>query len=361
MSRTSRRTLAIYLAGVLVAACGDDPDPAQPAQIHVCGRGDRAELASAVGSGTLELEFLDASGTAIAKTMVLASATDSELPIDIPPAAMSVRVSGRATAGGPVLATGTGATAGDGAGCVCFSLVGEHRAACEGVTCTFADDACRFDPSGPRTLVFGENNSGAMVDDVRDVTADTYIRGATGEQTWNYGGFPEFRADSDPLMVGLLRFDLSAIPTTATITSATLTLDLSTNVEATTNYPIRFTRALESWDEGTNAAPETDGCANWTCRQTGVPWTSPGCGTGSCASTDEAVLPNATVLGMEYSVSLTSAVSGWVAAPTNNFGLAFTIDAPAMEPQTSVWFVSSEAPIGDGSRPRLSVTFELAD
>ncbi|MGE0869011.1 MAG: DNRLRE domain-containing protein [Kofleriaceae bacterium] len=361
-SRTSNRAAAAAACaiGAMFAGCGDDPDPAAPALIHVCGRGDRAELAAAIGSGTLDLDFLDSNGTTVAMATVAADASDSELPTDIPASAVSVRVSGRATAGGPVLATGTGATAGDGAGCVCFSLIGEHLAACEGVTCTVDNGACAFDPPGPRTLVFGENDTGTMLDDVHGVTADTYLRSTTGMEMQNFGQFTEVRADSDPAMVGLLRFDLRALPKTAKISSATLTLTLSTDPEATTDYPIGFSRVLEAWDEGTNATPDGEGCASWMCRKPGVPWTSVGCGPGSCAASVEASLPNATQLGMAYSVSLLAAVSDWVSDPASNFGIAINVDG-GTNPMTNVVFVSSQAPAADGARPRLSVTYELPD
>jgi hypothetical protein len=349
MSSRISRTIAI--ATLVAAAC-----TSRPPSLDLCGRGDRADLSAALHGGHLDLTFVDDTGAVLTTTSVPADPSDVALSSTIPARATSVRVEGRGPGAG-LVARGAGPTA-HGGGCVCFALVGQDRAACDGVTCHVDGGQCRFDPPGPRTLVFGDNEAGDDPDDITGVTADTYLRSAPSDQPKNFGAEADFRADSDPAMVGLLRFELAALPRTSTVTDATLTLGLVRNSEATTSFPIRFYRVREPWAEGTSDT-FADGCASWNCRQDATPWTTPGCGPGSRDTEEAAILPAATVIGA-YSLPITGAVAGWVKAPASNFGLAFTVDGGAA-PGTSVWFVSREAPPAAGPRPRLAVTFTLDD
>ena len=103
--------------------------------------------------------------------------------------------------------------------------------------------------------------------------ADTYI--TKGDSSDNYGDSSSLVVDLSGGDIGdgraLLRFDLSTIPTDATITGATLKLNSTQNggVSSLSVYEV-----TESWVEGTGAG--TNGVASWDERLPGIAWNSVG-------------------------------------------------------------------------------------
>jgi hypothetical protein len=149
--------------------------------------------------------------------------------------------------------------------------------------------------------------------------ADTWINEmSTGN---NYGTSSELHASGLTSQRGypLLQFDLSTIPPSAHVTSATLSISTSNGAglgQGTTQaFPL-----LESWSEGTQNGAA--GAANWTERMTGVPWTT--VGASDPGSRDVAKIGEFTPSSgnTRYTVALTiSAIQGWVTDPTGNHGL----------------------------------------
>ena len=143
---------------------------------------------------------------------------------------------------------------------------------------------------------------------------DTYI--STNSPTLNYGASGSLVVDYSGASIGdiraLLQFDLSSLPTTTTIASATLQMMATTLSGPASNLGVY--QLTESWVEGSGSG--TAGAANWTERQPGTAWTTAG---GSFNATVVASLsPTATGL---HSWDLTALVRSWVSGATVNNGL----------------------------------------
>jgi hypothetical protein len=123
---------------------------------------------------------------------------------------------------------------------------------------------------------------------------DTYI--AHYDQTFNFDNY-------DIIMVGnsgghstraLIKFDLTGIPSDATITSATLTLTIKTdNSSNARDYKIY--RSLRAWNEGT---------ATWNIWDTGNNWTTAGAG-GSGTDVDYSTVWSTANMGASDPVNTT--------------------------------------------------------
>jgi hypothetical protein len=92
--------------------------------------------------------------------------------------------------------------------------------------------------------------------------------------------------------------------------------------------------------------------ANWTYRNTGDPWTTPGAGTGSRDSTILAQIDDPTT-DTEYVLEIDPVVvQGWVDDPDSNHGFAI-VGLGSIGPYG--WLMSSEAP--SSQRPMLTVSY----
>lgn len=142
--------------------------------------------------------------------------------------------------------------------------------------------------------------------------ADTFISSYT--PNGNYGTLNYLSTHSDGRYRGLIRFDLSSIPSGVTILEARLELNLyypSGTFQPMTlkAYPIR-----RPW----NVSEVT-----WN-----QPWATPGCGD---TSTDRAATPAGSIIISQsglHRLDVTSAVAGWVADPSANHGLLLISEAP---------------------------------
>jgi hypothetical protein len=191
--------------------------------------------------------------------------------------------------------------------------------------CGRIDFAERVDgglPANAVTVTFGETGSATF----SGVTRDTYLDVRAPDANW--GAFNELKVD--PVNnVSLIRFDVAAIPTTATVVQASLRLATGNDISPNT---IEIRALREAWDEGSGSSSAGDpGVASYTNRQLATPWSAPG---ASGASRDPAVLGTfrATATTTMFEASLTpSAVGGWVADPASNLGVVVSM-LPDMDP-----------------------------
>jgi len=204
----------------------------------------------------------------------------------------------------------------------------------DGAVDALAPDA----PPGATVTVFGETATA----DVTGVTFDTTLNSAnTGN---NYGA--QQYLSLGPALTPVLRFDLTTIPTSATVFDAKLTLHTSDNATLDT---VTAHRLLEAWDEGNNIA--TAGVANYLQRQAGVMWTGPGAMGGSrVASSVGAFMPMAVNSTYTFVVA-TSTIQAWVANPATNNGIVLDLSGT-----DDVGFQSSEFATSN-VRPFLRVTY----
>ncbi len=173
---------------------------------------------------------------------------------------------------------------------------------------------------------------------------------------------------------GLLRFNLAVIPSGATVTSASLRLQL-TKTRPENAVAVRVHKVAQSWGEGTSVAVggvgslATLGDATWLHRFCGAPsaadivagrpcgvatsqfWTVPG---GDFAASASALQPVLGVIGTYVwsSAQLAADVQSWVNVPASNFGW-IVID----EPSTSSKGYASRENVDTTIRPQLTVNW----
>lgn len=185
----------------------------------------------------------------------------------------------------------------------------------------------------PVIATFGETGATTFAQVTRDTSLDATM------PDLNFGAAGNIRADSDE--VGLLRFDLSALPPTTTVISASLRLVTQNDSSA---QMIQIERVLEDWTEGSLLGEP--GVANHLERMADVPWS--------------AVFRDPTPLGSVQPVAVQTAyvaelspasIQAWIADPTTNFGLALVTSQ-----DDGVSFASSTAGMVP-TRPVLTVIY----
>jgi len=161
------------------------------------------------------------------------------------------------------------------------------------------------------------------------VMADTFILSSAPDN--NAGGNTLLNLGTDGqggVRRGLLRFDLSAIPAGATVTSAVLRLTVvRIPFGGPMNSNFKLYRLLADWSGGTQAgnsgAPATEGEVTWNSRQHGTGgWTDPGAA-GDAESTASASQFVNSISGVTYEwagAGVTRDVQDWMNEPGSNFG-----------------------------------------
>jgi hypothetical protein len=158
----------------------------------------------------------------------------------------------------------------------------------------------------------------------------------------------------------LLRFDLSALPAGATITSVSLQLHLST--VSTADTPLSLHRVLTHWSEGpTDPAgnesaglPASTGDVTWSsAHHPDSTWFSAG---GDFLPAASATVTVGTTTGFHTwsEAGLIDDLAAWATAPATNFG--WILRDPESSPQTAKRFASREHP-DPLVQPRLTIEF----
>ena len=196
------------------------------------------------------------------------------------------------------------------------------------------------------TETWGENST----DDHRNVTADAFIEDvAPGD---NFGRSRNLFADAGPATrVGLLRFDLSALPPSTVVCASTLRLHVGSN---SSNDTITFHQVLEDWEPGNQSG--SSGIVNWQMRlPPAVGWSSPGCGApASCAAAEVGSVVPSGVQNERYDVAIDVAlVQGWVGGAIPNHGVALKLNLGT----NGARFRSSDH--DDGLRPALELVVAM--
>jgi hypothetical protein len=198
-------------------------------------------------------------------------------------------------------------------------------------------------PRPIRTLRFGENSA----DDLRGVTRDT--RHSSCNLNLNFGGAT---CPSSATQMAMIAFDLSSLPVDTIVFAATLQVWTHPANASTDLHTLH--RINESWQEGVGDDSGVVGGATYTERDTGVPWTTLGCGPPSCA---DAILGSFSLAAAGDVLSETTidlaTVQGWVDGSIANHGVVIR----SMSTITGSTFNSREAPT-DGERPTLVLTVQ---
>jgi hypothetical protein len=203
------------------------------------------------------------------------------------------------------------------------------------------------------TTTFGER-SGA---EHTGVTVDTSISGVPEEQLNNFGSDNRMSAGTQVdggtiSYVGLIRFDVSAIPKTATVVDASLVLWTSAGAgcAVAAGVDINVYQVNQTWVAG-NLDNEA-GVSNFIYAQADVMWKGPGVTGTSRASTPSGTFsPNDG--GVEYEVSIGALAQSWISSPLTNYGLAL-VGTPSSD---NACFISSDEVKLADERPLLKVTY----
>lgn len=162
---------------------------------------------------------------------------------------------------------------------------------------------------------------------------------------------------------GLVQFDLSSIPAGSTITSATLTLFVSTG--ASNNGPtetIELHKVTQSWSEGpTNppnlgghGAPAVSGDVTWSHRNySSQTWTTAG-GTFSGTISASTAASEASASRTWTGAGVLADVQGWYTSPSTNFG--WLLKGNEVTDQTARRISSRQNPTSS-ERPKLTIVY----
>jgi hypothetical protein len=155
----------------------------------------------------------------------------------------------------------------------------------------------------------------------------------------------------------LMRWDLSALPGDATISSATVEL-YRYEGDAESDMQITLYRLTRDWDEGTgwdfwpDPGYVPDG-ATWALASPGTPWTTPG-GDFDTTIVDQITLP-ATLASGWIPLDATTAVRAWIEQGVPNYGLLLR---PMSGEYTYHYYYSRNYPTAN-LRQRLLLTYTV--
>jgi hypothetical protein len=185
--------------------------------------------------------------------------------------------------------------------------------------------------------------------------------------TYNMGGEQYFSVGTTERSTrarALLKFDLTQLPSGATITNASLTLTLpALNRIDTTAIDYDFSRLLRDWGEGVKTgntgSPATAGEATWNSSATPALWTQPGASSGSDFDSEPAFhallgpAPGRFTIPSSFRLELDAQF--WFDHPEQNFGwLIKAVDESV--PQSAKRFASRESASGVVLHLDFSVT-----
>jgi hypothetical protein len=150
----------------------------------------------------------------------------------------------------------------------------------------------------------------------------------------------------------LLKFDLSSIPSGATLTSATLQLYLEGMAPAGT-LQISAYRVTRAWVEGTqNGGGSSPNGATWATYNGATSWTN----AGGDHDVSAAALTTVSATPGWYAWNAATLVSGWLTTPVSNNGMLLA--APSGGASNTATFTSSDAGGGSaGQRPKLTLVY----
>ena len=175
-------------------------------------------------------------------------------------------------------------------------------------------------------------------------------------------------AGGDTLRRALLRFDLSAIPSGATLSSASVSLTITKQVSQ--DFTFNLHKVTSDWGEGASNANEPGGTganaqnndATWQHRfYSATNWTTPG---GDFAATASASRPVGNSLSDPVQTwtggTLLTDVQSWITTPSTNFGWLLRGDATTETTTYTAQRFASRENTTAADRPKLTLTYTSA-
>lgn len=148
----------------------------------------------------------------------------------------------------------------------------------------------------------------------KGVTADTYLDSTATSS--NFGTTADLVGGASPSRTILLRFDLSALPTNAIVTSAELVVTTGSDTD---DLLASVYQANETWSETT---------ATWNLRDTALRWTDAGARppTSRSVTAVHGYVPSTANVGagMVFDANGVALIQSWVSNAASNAGFAIT-------------------------------------
>ena len=164
-------------------------------------------------------------------------------------------------------------------------------------------------------------------------------------------GIGEDNASTNYYRRGLFQFDLSSIPSNATICSASLSLVVSSSSGATYDRVVRVYRLKTAWSEQTGT---------WNSASTGLPWQiagASGANDRESAGIGALLVPANAASGSEQIWILdTAKIQEMVSGIVANHGFLFQPDIELDDKHT---YYSSDYTSNPGRRPKLVIQYVL--
>ncbi len=199
---------------------------------------------------------------------------------------------------------------------------------------------------------WNEPNRAVLLPVSKTVTAsrDAYLRSQVGDEYYNHGGCASLEIGNsvNDLERGILYFDLSQIPASAMVTSATLTLYKQSGAAMAQNLSVH--RVTADWTEGVECG--ATGQVSWAERVAMTAWAVPG------GDFDPVAAGSANVAAGTgtYDWMITGLVEDWINGIQTNQGLLIKVTDEAGVPMVVNLFGSSEAP-DPAHRPVLTIEY----
>jgi hypothetical protein len=182
----------------------------------------------------------------------------------------------------------------------------------------FANYTARFLPWSPTNIFFQRGWTGYTED------CDTWIApGAATPRPETY----TLLVGADGMKKGLLKFDVSVLPTDAEVISATLSLRSATH-QSVGDMTVKCYGIKRPWELSE---------ATWTNATQTTQWEVPGCGGPSDRDLEPADSVLVTADGTTYTWDVTTLARQWVANPSTNHGILFEGEGAG----TGYWTFSS--------------------
>jgi hypothetical protein len=189
-------------------------------------------------------------------------------------------------------------------------------------------------------------------------TEDTYL--SAGDVTYNNGGNTSIHVDATTgtsRRTALLKWDLSSIPTTSTVSSANLVI----NVTDASTLVFNMYNMKRTWVEGTSTQAASSTSANWNTYDGSNAWGTVGVANTSSDRYDtnmwSATSSSYSSTGSKTIALTTDGVAvlqGWVSGSLPNYGV--TLQNPSGSTSNALYFSSSEYSTA-ASQPILNVTY----
>jgi hypothetical protein len=194
-------------------------------------------------------------------------------------------------------------------------------------------------------------------------TADNYMRSSTANATQNCGAVTPISVSpsSTASRGSLYKWDLSSIPSGATVTSASLSFYVTTG-STVTAWPIYAMK--RAWVEGTQTTcTASSSSSNWNTYDGVNSWGTPGAAntTSDRANTnlwDYAASAFGATGNQTFNLNASgvSVVQGWINTPSSNYGLTMQFYTGS---SSAYWEVASRENTSGNTKPTLNITYNV--